>query len=152
MSHFVSPFFDSLAILRVSPIRRSFATQTRYPPLSPLSVSLSLSSFLSVRSGVADGGRTDGRTAVPNEDQRRQTANVRVPSDFVAHTSLLDRDYCAIATFYESRFAFRLHIIAKTTWRICDAGEHRCTCDFVRETFVREKGKFARSHEERNGN
>jgi len=60
--------------------RPSFALR-RYPPLSPLlSLSVSLRSFWR-----RDGGRTDGRT---ERGPAQQTGNVRVPSDFVAYTSL----------------------------------------------------------------
>jgi len=60
--------------------RPSFALR-RYPPLSPLlSLSGSLRSFWR-----RDGGRTDGRT---ERGPAQQTGNVRVPSDFVAYTSL----------------------------------------------------------------
>lgn len=49
------------------------------PFIPTMSLSVSLRSFW----------RRDGeRTAVPNEDQRSRLGNVRVPSDFVAYTSL----------------------------------------------------------------
>lgn len=130
-------------------IRYSPPSLFRPPSLSPryphyVSLSVSLRSFWR-----RDGGRTDGRAE--RGPAAQQTGNVRVPSDFVAYTSLLPCTVAdAVASHHRgSRFTIArvgcnvLHPIPRLSFVNAIVSLRVCESEGTRET---------RRAEERNGN